>query len=455
MPVVRSCCAIIAALCISGCASQSVPVKPGEPRVLSLPPAGARVQPPGGGDAAAGRGLPSGSITLRDALAAALMCSPGLAASGWEIRAAEARTLQASLRPNPEIEAEVEEFGGRGERAGFGAAESTLRLSQLLELGGKRGRRQRVAAASAALAGWDYEARRLDVLTDVAKAFVDVLAAQQQIELAGEALELAGEMQRAAVERVKAGKVSPVEETRANVAAAAGRIELEQARSGLEAARTRLATLCGAAEPAFDRAEGSLYATAALPQDALVFAQISANPDVARWAAEIEQRRAALNLERAKRTPDVTVSAGLWRTHEANESAFVAGVSIPLPLFDRNQGAVREAMSNLAKAGEERRAAELKAVRELADAWEALVSAHTEAAILSNEVLPGAQSAFDAAREGYRQGKFDFIDAIDARRTLIESKSRHIRALAQYHKAVSDIERLTGQPMDFARSNEQ
>ena len=121
---------------------------------------------------------PSGALTLRDALALALVGNPELAASSWEIRAAEARALQASLPPNPELEAEAEEIFGTGGAKGVGSAEVSLVLSQLVEMGGKRARRVRVAALEGELAGWDYEARRRTVLTDTTKAFVEVLAAE-------------------------------------------------------------------------------------------------------------------------------------------------------------------------------------------------------------------------------------------------------------------------------------
>ncbi len=108
---------------------------------------------------------PAGSITLRQALALALMHNPELKAFSWDVRVSEARQLQASLWPNPELEVEVEEVGGQGQRSGFDAAETTIQLSQLIELGDKRNKRTKLASMEKELAGWDYEARRLDVFT--------------------------------------------------------------------------------------------------------------------------------------------------------------------------------------------------------------------------------------------------------------------------------------------------
>ena len=122
-------------------------------------------------------------------------------------------------------------------------------------------------------------------------------------------------------------------------------------------------------------------------------------------------------------------------------------VSLPLPVFDRNQGGFLEARYRLAKAGEEQRDAEVQARAALAEAYAALAGAFTEATRLKNEVLPGAQSAFDAVSEGYRQGKFGFLDVLDAQRTLFEARGQYIEALVAYHKAVAEAERLLGAPL--------
>jgi cobalt-zinc-cadmium efflux system outer membrane protein len=111
-----------------------------------------------------------GALSLEEVLRAALLRNPALSSTAFEVRAAEARTLQASLLPNPELELELEDFGGTGEVRGVRASESTLQLSQLVELGGKRAKRVGAAGLERGLATWDYEAKRLEVLTEATKA---------------------------------------------------------------------------------------------------------------------------------------------------------------------------------------------------------------------------------------------------------------------------------------------
>jgi len=437
-------------LALSGCATTQMDLAWPQPRALGKdldayrPPR----EPPPIAPALPGAEEPTGVITLRQALSLALMKSPELAASSWEVRAREASTLQAALRPNPEFGTAAEYFGGSGTFQSFDAAETTLQLSQLIELWGRRSKRTRVAALERDLSGWDYETKRLDVLTEAAKAFVDVLVAQEQLALTTELARLAEQVFTTVSERVKAGKVSPVEETKASVALANSRIAVERDKRTLEGARKRLAATWGGTSPTFERVDGELDTVAPIPPADWFARKISQNPDVARWTVELQRRQAALELENVRRFPDLTLGGGFRRLNLTDDNALILGVSAPLPIFDRNPGGILEAKYRLAKAEEERRAAELRVHTALADAYQALATAFAEATALRDEVVPGAQSAFEAATEGYRLGKFSYLDVLDAQRTLFEARGRYIEALAAYHKALADAERLIGERIE-------
>ena len=393
---------------------------------------------------------PAGPISLRDALGLALMQSPELATFAWELRAREARLLQAGRPPNPVLTTVVQDLGGS---TGFtGAADpiqsqTTIELSQLVELGGKRAARQRLAALNRDLAAWDYETARMDVLTRVTGAYLDVLASQQLVTLSQETAGVVEQVQRTVGLRVAAGVVSPIEQTKADVALAAVRIESDRARRMLEANRRRLAALWGSTSPRFQSAAGDLTHLRPVPAFDDLQHRLSQNPDVARWAAEIAQRDAALSVERSKRVPDVSVSGGYRRYPEIDSNAFVIGASVELPLFDRNRGGIQEARDRLSKAHEEQRAAQVRVTAMLAEAYRALSSAKDEVSALASNVLPGARSAFEAVGEGYRLGKFGYLEVLDAQRTLVSAGGQHLRALSDYHKAAADVERLIGEPL--------
>lgn len=391
---------------------------------------------------------PAGIVSLKEALDLALEHNPELRAFSWDIHAAEADRLQAGLGPNPKLAVEAEEVGGQGDRSGFDGAETTIEISQPIELGRKRTRRTALASLEKELAEWDYKAKRLDVVRDVTEAFVAVLAWQQRLALAEEVVRIAEKAHNAVVQRVEAGRDSPIEQTKSSVALSTARIEPQRARCALEAARRRLAAEWGAKAAGFDAVAGEFDKIASVPSSAELSRFVRHNPDVARWNAEMEKSRAALELEKARAVSDVTVSGGYQHFSETDDSALVFGLSIPLPVSDRNQGGIRRATYLLAKTEQSGKAVEIMVLAALEEAAQRLSSAYVEAIALKDDVLPGAQSSFDAVSEGYRDGKFDYLQVLDAQRTLFETRGRHVEALAAYHKAKADAERLIGRSID-------
>ena len=390
---------------------------------------------------------PTGTINLRQVLTLALTHNPDLKAFSWAVRAGEAKTLQAGLRPNPELETEIEEFGGSGDLSGFSAIETTIQLGVPIDLGGVHRKQRQIAGLEAELAGWNYETARLDVLTQVNRAFIDVLAAQKVVTLNEELVRLAEQVFNTAKAQVEAGKVSPVQQLRTQVELVNSRIALEASKRGLEGARFVLAATWGSTSPTFEKVEGQFEMAKPIPTVEQLANRIFQNPNIARWTVEIAHRSAAIQLERSRRVPDLSIDGGMKHLSESGDVAFILGLSLPLPLFDRNQGAIREAEYNLAKAFEERKSAEVTVRTALATAYSALSAVASTVSSLKNEVLPSAQGTFDAVTEGYRIGKFDFLEMLDAQRTLFDVKGSYIDALAKYHRAVADVERLVGEPL--------
>ncbi|MFZ2632745.1 MAG: TolC family protein [Desulfosalsimonadaceae bacterium] len=390
---------------------------------------------------------PTGPLSLNKALSLGLLQNPELSAFSWEIRSAEARAIQAGLFPNPELETSVENFGGENDQSGFKGAETTVQINQLIELGGKRLKRKQLADLETELAAWDFESKRLDVFADISGAFWDVFAAQESLSITRELSKLSEATYATVVERVKAGKVPPVEALQANVSLTTARIELEQARYTLEAARKRLAATWGSADPIFETVTGQMDLISPVPELAELEKGIVKNPDVARWTTEIENKSAAVTLTDAEAIPDVTIGAGPRYSGETDDTAFVMALSVPIPLFNRNQGAKQEARHGLSRAKETQRAEILKARSNLGQAYQELSAAFSSASALRESAMPAAETAFKSTLEGYREGKFSYPFVLEAQRTLFEVRQQHLLALGEYHKAQTAIERLTARPM--------
>jgi cobalt-zinc-cadmium efflux system outer membrane protein len=387
---------------------------------------------------------PQGPITLREAVALALEHSPSLRSFDWGRRAAEARTVQAGRRTNPTVSATLEDVGASSATV---QPQATIQLGQLVELGGKRAARQQLASANTALAGWDYEAARLDVLTQVSSSFVGVLAAQDAVQQTATALKLAEQVRTVVGDRVTAGVVSPIESTRADVLVATAQIEHDQARHALDAGRRQLAALWGGADATFTQAVGALLEMPAVPSFASLDAALPKTPEEARWTSEVEQRVAALALALASKVPDVTLSAGYRRFTSEGRNAFMVGATIPIPWFDRNKDGIRAAEADVERARATAAAVSQDLRSRLAAAYRDVVSARDAVTVLRTTVIPAAQSVFDAVQEGYQLGRFGLLDVLDAQRTLSDAHRRHLDAVTRFHVAVTHVERLTDRPL--------
>ncbi|MFH1706889.1 MAG: TolC family protein [Planctomycetota bacterium] len=415
---------------------------------LTTPP------PPVGDPAAAPPVSPTGTVTLHQALAAALMLNPQLAAYAWETRIADARILQAGLLPNPELEAGIEGVGEEGGTMNFDDTETTIRLSQLLELGGQRGKRVRVAEIERTLADWDYTAKRLDVIADTATAFVQLLAAQEQVALAERLQVLSDAEWSIASERVKSGKAAPTEELQSRAVASAARLGVGRARRELEAARVRLAATWGGRSAAFERGAGQLRLVEEVPPFEDLIRLLTQTPEVARWATEMEHRRAVLAQANALGLPSLSLSVGATEYRATGDRVYGLGLAVPLPVFDRNQGARREALLGEAQGAQAREAEEIRIRTAFSDAYQTLASAFEQARGLDNEVLPAAQAAFDAVNESYRVGKSGYFEVLSAQRTLFEAEEQLLDALTSYHTTKFALERLLGQGLSPVQAGE-
>lgn len=388
---------------------------------------------------------PTGPLTLDEAVRVALLQSPDLAAYDWGRRAAEARRLFADRRPTPTAGVLGEDIGS-SERAGL-QPQVTLQLSQLVELGGKRAARVQVADREQALSVIEYEVARLDVLSRVHEDFRSVLARQESLTLAERALSLATEVARTVRERVAAGVVSPIEETRAELLVSTAEQDVAEARHTLEADRRRLASSWGATAARFDRAIGDFAALPGVPALGTLDEALAQTPDVARWAADVERRQAAVAQARTTRTPDLTVTTGYRRFTTTGSNAVILGGTIDLPWFNKSQHAVAAAEAEVARARAEGDAARLQRHAALGDAHASLLAARDRVEALRTRTLPAARSVFDAVREGYQLGRFGLLDVLDAQRALASSERDHLDALISFHAAASAVERLTGQPL--------
>lgn len=383
-------------------------------------------------------------MTLRAAEDLALVSNPDLAVATRELEATEGAVIQGAARPNPQL-------GFLLEDTRKATRTTTLQLDQPIELGGKRTARLDAAERGRDIAVVELDLRRAEVRALVAANFFDVLSAQERVQLAKDVANLAKRATEVAAKRVASGKVPPLEETKARVAEANVRIDLSLAQSELRTARQQLAATWGNPAPRFERVEGRLEPLPSLPSSESINARIADSPHLKRAKIEIQRRKSLADLERAKRTPDLTVSLGAIRSEELGRNQLLLGVSIPIPVWDSNRGNQLEALKRTDKARDELAATQIRLTSDVRQAYERLRAARNEVETLQRDVLPGAQSAYDVAIRGFELGKFNFLDVLDAQRTLFQAKSQHLRALSDAHRVRADMDRLLGNAADITQ----
>jgi len=378
------------------------------------------------------------SLSLNAALATALAHHPDLRASMLEREASEGAIQQAGAWQNPELSMLVED-------AGQATRTTTLQLNQPIELGGKRTARISAARAAQGQAALDVAVKRAQISAQVMAAFHGVAVTQERVRLSAELARLSSQAREIAAKRVLAGKVSPVEELKAQVAEAQAISANAVAQNELRGALSQLHQALGDPTVQFERVDVDLGRLPASARWASLAQQLDASPLIARAQQDISHRQALSDLAQARRMPDLTLTLGNKRDQQLGRDQAIVGVSVVLPLFDRNQGAILEASRREDKARAEfdalRASVEAQAMQALSQLNAALAQAQT----LRQKVLPAARQAFASSAKGYELGKFGFLDVLDAQRTLFEAETQALSAAAQAYQADAHLLELLGE----------
>ena len=383
------------------------------------------------------------SFTLDEAINKALEKSPRMQASQSVVDAAKGSIQQAGLYTNPSIGVEAENVAGGGQYSGIDSAEITYGISQTIEIGGKRGARQNVANRELEIAGKEYLASGLDLIRDVSNAYNEAVAAKESLELVQEQRALAKDVLKTVTGRVNEAASPLIQKSRAEVEYASSAITLDKAQKRYELALKNLETLTGVPIGNLD-VENFYKTTEPLKSKA----DKSLNPDFTKLDLSIEKAGALAELEEANAIPDPSVSLGVRDFRDTNDQAFVLGVSIPIPLFNANQGNIARARSEVTRIEADKKQAELDYSIKLANAESNMASSYVRIKTLKNDVTPSAKDAFSLAKQGYKLGRFSYMEVLDAQRSLFDVKNQYLDALKEYHASEAEIERLTAKHLD-------
>lgn len=384
---------------------------------LTATAAGAEASPCDGFTGGATMISPGEELTLNAAIAEIRRVSPSVRAAALEARALDAEADQAGRRLNPSLSLELENFSGSGPLAGFDQTETTFAVEQTFRLGGKRPLSERAARARQAVASAECAVILRETELEAALTYSELLAAVQMRNLAIDSAALADELTETVAKRVDAGSSAPPELARARADAAALRASVASAEAEIDRLRYALSLLWGSAEPTFT--VPALFNVG--PAMRTETAQTD-HPALSRADAALRARSAEQDLAKSAAIPDITVSAGFRRFEETGDEALIAGVSVPLPLFDRGRGTTRAAALRGEAASLNRDMAEQQLLARQRAAVAARHSAQTRLDVLSKEALPAAEEAYDASLRGYQIGRFDLTTTLNARAVLLDAR---------------------------------
>jgi len=379
----------------------------------------------------------AGLLTREEAVSRALGDDPGIAAVAQSIRAAKASARQAGLRPNPTLDLQFEDFGGTGPFGEAGRAEATYSLNQKFELGGDRRARRAFADRKTDTARIKAGLGALDLREAVEVAFVEAQAAQAFADVARSRLGVAKDFSVAVERRVRAARDPQAARSRVDARLAEAEIEVATAEARVNAARGALASYWGGVNDFTVESQTFFRPLSRTAEGAQ-------SPDLALSEAARDSAAARVEIERAKRVPDPTLRAGFRQFRETNNSAFIVGVSVPLPIWNRNSGALAAARADKSRTEYEVEARARALGREIAFLSSQAASARAEIEAYSARVIPSSEKALAQSLRAYRQGGLSYLEVLDAQSSLTEARLRQISALLSYHRAEAKLARRHG-----------
>lgn len=387
-------------------------------------------------------GVPS--LTLREALSRTLQTNPDLAVLPFREQAQRAKEDAAALRPAPELQVQLENFVGTGRTRGVDGAEATFALSQVFEMGDQRARRVEVAREAISALEVERKIEQLDAAAEVSRRFIHVAADQKQLELTGLATSLAQATLEEVERRVKAARSPVAELHRARITLTRAEVDQEHAEHELLTSRRKLAAMWGEKEADFEGVKAELFALPAVADLDAATARISMAPDFLRFLSAARQRDAEIRLAQAKARSPLTLSAGIRRLEDSGDTAFVAGLSMPLSNSRQARPAIAEMTALRAEVDTRRAAAQVKAEAALYELVQELRHSITEAEVMRDRVLPEMEAALKATEFAWKRGRYGYLEWTEAQRERIAVQRALIEAAANAHLFHTEIERLTG-----------
>lgn len=418
--------------------------QPEPPRALELR-SNVGVEAPAKIEALPSSAMPSPSTTvpglgLAELEEMALSANPSLGRAAARVGAARGYQIQVGLPFNPVV-------GYDGQQVGSGglAEQHGISVSQEFVRGGKLQLNRAVAGQDVARAQQELAAQQQRVLTDVRLAFYEVLAAQRQIDLTDQLVRVAAQGFDAADALFKGKQVGRTDLLQAQLETENSQILSRNAQNRHTAAWNRLTAVVGNPALPPQPLNGTLDGASAELQFQEIVQRIQAtSPEVAAAMSAVMRARYAVDRARAEPRPNVTVQ-GLVNVVDNGIGGRPDGavaVTLPVPLFNRNQGGIMQAQHEVAAAQQALAQLELDLQNRLTTVYERYANARNQVARYQEAILPAAQESLDLVRSSYTAGEVSFISLLTVQRTYAQTNVNYVEALRELRMAETEIEGL-------------
>jgi cobalt-zinc-cadmium efflux system outer membrane protein len=382
--------------------------------------------------------------SLEQLLATAAQNNPDLAAAQARAQWARGKMIQAGLWPNPLINYHADQMFGKVAPGG----EQGMTLAQQVVTAGKLRKAKAAAAEGVAAADWQAVTRWYDVATRVRLAYVELLAAQREIQTTEEVVHLANENLGVAKKLQKAGTGTQPDVLRAQVELEQNRVTLSTAQRRADAAWRLLAAAVGVPSLAGTDVQGNLEAPApnfAWPE--LAEAVLTRSSEVQEARALNAQAEQQLRLARAQRFPDVVFTVRPFYSNADQDMRMLVDVGTSLPLYNRNQGNIASAAADVARTAADVHSVELRLTERLALAFRRYQASYQQVESYRKQILPDAAESLRLVRLGYENGdpKYDYTAVLQAQRILVQTRLVYVQALGELWRAVGEIAGLLQQ----------
>lgn len=388
--------------------------------------------------------IPS-ALTLARANEILMQQSPAILAEAQSIAAAKAEIETASKLPNPSVFGNSESYPIFSSHPGsfLNNQELTGTASQVIQTAGKRGKRLAVARQALTVAGSNVEDFKRQLQLELRQRYWATVLAGSQAALARQLLAQFDETLRLNEARYQEGEISGLEALRLRSERLRFWNDVQQAELDVKTAKAALLELLAAPQDThFDATDVLQTVVSVEPLQDLMSEALTFRPDLkAEREAVLRQDREA-QYQRALAIPDVTVGAGYKR--DFGNSTPVVNITIPIPVFNRNQGGVHAADAELFRQRQLAAVKDLEVQRQVKQAFETVVTQQERANQMREAYAPTAQKALDIAVQSYRLGSLDLLGLLDAQRVYRETERSVIQADFDLRMAESSLEAAVG-----------